>query len=1249
MPAITPRGNPRRFLFLPPGRAAGAGIPGEDSREPWETIPKVCLAGLWPCISNVSPPMRPPTFIPARKGFALVVTMVLLVLMTLVAVGLLSLSAISMRSANSGFAMQEARANARLGLMIALGELQRSMGPDRRVSAPAGVLDEAPESAAIDGVRHPHWTAVWSTEWSDTRTPWTRDDNAGGLRDRRSAGTWRAREAVENYLVSGNEGGRQGGGPAGQWLDARSADLGDQGVRLVAEGSVAAPDQQVFAKRVPLGSAADGSPLAAGAYAYWVGDLGVKANVAWADAHLGKIPGNGATGSERLVHAQDVEEEIIADFGAIAANETDRLVSLPTLGLLGNLGKDGAKRHFHDITTYSRGVLANVRDGGLQRDLTAYLHSTGTIPPLTDKSGVVSPGITDIDRMAGPANAQMARKEGLTWNALRYRDIAPTFGLVRRWALQAEQTDFTRQSTDLVPPAPLRDPALLRSLNDNVNVYDRANLNPAGFLPYDQPNLGPVMVEGSMYYNLATYREGSGTASQWVLRFCMYPRVALWNPYNIELKLPQTVAQLFVNGNKQVQLKRTDQSIRDEGLPFGRGSVTGNRHPAQYRGTVLWTLPAVTLAPGETVVFSPARSGRYDLDVISNNLLSPTVGPDPARYYYQDMERKHSQAPESFHEFPKPGFGSGPDNYLIALKNGGRGSITDTAFDSLPLIVYANTSSQAGGGDELPLRWNSSAPVPVYRLANAGAILPGGAIPDVRTREGSRLRWWREHNSNLMASGQLSRHPRHFQSALIANWNPRAAYFCRTPWENLTNEPPFFYGAYTRDAFDEAVSWNDLTPRSGNGKLLGYPFGPPQEGPDALVLFEVPRKEVGIPSLGYLRHLKTSEFGWHPSYAIGNSLADPRVPRTGTSPSLASSRDRANGGWNQAAYGWAQGQGNTEYWAMLTRQILFEKPTTNNLVYDLSFELNHSLWDDYFLSTGSPALKKEFLRDSRTAPLPNGRIGLFSRDATAAADLTDFHRAASRLSIEGGFNVHSVSKNAWKALLTSTRDTGFGSESATPFPRFLDPKGGEWKGGNPSDDEIWNGFRSLSDPEIDRLAEELVIEVKRRAPFFGLADFVNRRLRNDATGIKGPVQAAIDAAGLNSDLNREYPLDNSSDLPDVSFNSISDSTRLNQTLLPPSTAWGIPGYLTQGDVMQVVGSSLRARSDSFVIRSYGESLDTATGSIQARAWCEAVVQRLPEPLHADEAGLNPVAGPAGIDFGRKFRLVSFRWLAPEEV
>jgi len=52
----------------------------------------------------------------------------------------------------------------------------------------------------------------------------------------------------------------------------------------------------------------------------------------------------------------------------------------------------------------------------------------------------------------------------------------------------------------------------------------------------------------------------------------------------------------------------------------------------------------------------------------------------------------------------------------------------------------------------------------------------------------------------------------------------------------------------------------------------------------------------------------------------------------------------------------------------------------------------------------------------------------------------------------------------------------------------------------------------------------------------------------------------------------------------------------------------------QGDVLQSIGSVLTARSDTFVIRTYGEVLNPldSTAAPISRAWCEAVVQRLPD-------------------------------------
>jgi len=105
---------------------------------------------------------------------------------------------------------------------------------------------------------------------------------------------------------------------------------------------------------------------------------------------------------------------------------------------------------------------------------------------------------------------------------------------------------------------------------------------------------------------------------------------------------------------------------------------------------------------------------------------------------------------------------------------------------------------------------------------------------------------------------------------------------------------------------------------------------------------------------------------------------------------------------------------------------------------------------------------------------------------------------------------------------------------------------------------------------------------------------------------------------------------------------------MEQTLKPDCAAWGAPAYLTQADVLQAIGPALTARSDTFVIRAYGDAVD-AKGRTTATAWCEAVVQRMPEPLDPDPSGLNPRLNGRTGDFGRRFLIHSFRWLSPVEL
>ena len=91
-----------------------------------------------------------------NRGFALVATLSMMILLTVIAVGLLSLSVVSLRSSNQQRAVNIAKANARMALMLALGELQKSAGDDRRVTA---------DGSIYDGSANPNVVGVWKS-WS---------------------------------------------------------------------------------------------------------------------------------------------------------------------------------------------------------------------------------------------------------------------------------------------------------------------------------------------------------------------------------------------------------------------------------------------------------------------------------------------------------------------------------------------------------------------------------------------------------------------------------------------------------------------------------------------------------------------------------------------------------------------------------------------------------------------------------------------------------------------------------------------------------------------------------------------------------------------------------------------------------------------------------------------------------------------------------------------------------------------------
>jgi hypothetical protein len=211
--------------------------------------------------------------------------------------------------------------------------------------------------------------------------------------------------------------------------------------------------------------------------------------------------------------------------------------------------------------------------------------------------------------------------------------------------------------------------------------------------------------------------------------------------------------------------------------------------------------------------------------------------------------------------------------------------------------------------------------------------------------------------------------------------------------------------------------------------------------------------------------------------------------------------------------------------------------------------------------------------------------------------------------------------------------------------------------------QTWSGWSRLGlGGEINNLASNLANEVKKRGPFMSVSDFVNRKVGDtNGDGVlnnsditdqhrKGAIQAAIDtmstntgvyslAGGITTDYSKHSPL-----VPSTTQNA--------------NTATGIPGSVTQANVLRLLAPRISARSDTFRIRAYGEVRD-ADDNIIASAICEALVQRLPEylddsdepwveydPAESDPAkNLNPI----NQKYGRRFEIQSFRWLDGEEV
>ena len=263
------------------------------------------------------------------------------------------------------------------------------------------------------------------------------------------------------------------------------------------------------------------------------------------------------------------------------------------------------------------------------------------------------------------------------------------------------------------------------------------------------------------------------------------------------------------------------------------------------------------------------------------------------------------------------------------------------------------------------------------------------------------------------------------------------------------------------------------------------------------------------------------------------------------------------------------------------------------------------------------------------------------------------------------FNVNSTSVKAWRALLGHARNqripyvttTGSAVSGAQDYAHSRFSVAGDLEAksigtsGQFSAAAEFTGYRKLTSAILDRFAQEIVNEVRARGPFLSLSEFVNRQLSSGNLALAGTIQAALNTLAADSLINPYSVIQSRSTKVDLVNLPFAASSGYNFAAAAEGySAYGLPGWTRQADVLRPIAPILSARDDTFTIRAYGDARDNSN-NITSRATCEAVVRRtrdFVDPADAPEITTLPTSA-ANLIFGRRYEIISFRWLSDSEI
>ncbi len=1185
------------------------------------------------------------------RGFALLITITLVAFLVLVLVALATLTRVETQVASNSQRQEQARQNALAALNIALGELQKYAGPDQRSTATADIV------SGNDGTRS--WTGVWG----NAANPQTSAASA---------------PVLLQWLVSGNHGTAFSPDAAvaattdafGQILAAPPAHAhvptavtglaagqsplsplkidGEDAALLVGPGSagdidttgyVAAPLVDITASPgdVP-GQDASGPDVTVGRYAYWIGDESVKARLDAVDPYVTPTAAMDAGGTKpapasplRLMAPQRLGIERVDGFGQYPANDL-KLRNLLTAGqadlLVPGLTPQARKAAFHDLTTASRSVLADQLRGGLKRDLTHAFarddldeyravirdpwRTLSTDKPNPLLSGALAPGASDVTL----AEATLLDDQGPTWEQLR---------------------DHARLGAEIDASGRIA-PRIQTGTTQGV---------------------WPILVQARLGFPGGKTVDGSTTDHQRFV-FRVSPVFVLANPHNVAIAASKyRVRAVFdtSGGGFGVYLaSKVNETVR---TPIWRKTLR-----ELFDGQV-YELNCPELAPGEARLFTLAQDEpwaskkvyQFDPEWAQTiiTLDDPSIGTEVT-----DAEIMAEGLAAAFSDNGIQD--SWRDNGTLSSVGATDGSMTwvlsdgnDRIYQRISLLARGSGASVYDGGFRVPTADPADDPqingYLMLKLSDTGNFTANGsdytelspvhlypyyALANLRAPLIARTGWFQSRHSPSVYGAVSYEHS--FQKS--AN--------------DLRFRSWFRFGS--SDPFTEAkVEWQGVRRDSSLGTsstslpqaLMRWPMADIPRAPDG--------KVSGLVSLGQLQHFNAGGFNDGQIFPTAAELIDTPTVR----PSV-------NSTWRPRHVAPPNPIGNSRATPYVRRDLVRNR-LSSEPYYDQSYLLNRQLFDGYFFSTypqdtgrtvdlGVHRLANSALHPFRPEIAANDTSAYRGHDATF--DPNNVFLPARNLLLQGGFNVNSTSVAAWRALLGSLAGTTLNGETGLtgPFPRSIRQAGGSASADDGVSFNYWNGFRDLSPAQIDTLAEQIVTQIRQRGPAVGLADFINRKLVADtaadaALGLAGPLQAAIDAAGLNDNVAKEIQNWNAEPI-DLTTPDSGHPLYAHPAHLPRSPLEGAAGWLSQADLVQALTPLMTARGDTFRIRAYGESRNPATDDINGRAWCEAIVQRFPDyvaPTANDAIEHGPALSPENRRFGRKFVVIGFRWLQPDEI